>query len=126
MIEQTPRRTHKHRDVQSEEHTFAAKPPRAGHHADGADVQRRDRQGDAHARKRTRQLPNTNEAHKSDDANERRQRRKQRYRNCGNQDNRSGNCLRQVTPGLPRRPTRGMIVASGPRGKDSGKNRTIS
>ena len=121
MIKQTPSRTDEHGDIQREEHALRAQPPRASHHTDSTNVQRCDRQGDAHARKRTRELPNADEAHEGDNADERGQRREQRNGNRSNQDNSGRDRLREITPGLPRCPTCGMIVASGARGEDSGK-----
>ena len=90
-------------------------------HADSADIQRRHRQCDAHAREGAREFPNADEAHEGDNADERGQRREQRNGNRSNQDNSGRDRLREITPGLPRCPTCGMIVASGARGEDSGK-----
>ena len=120
-VQESPRRADKHGDVQGEEHTLCAQPPRAGHHADSADIQRRHRQGDAHAREGARKLPNADEAHEGDNADKRRQRREQRNGDRSDQDNSGRDRLRKITPGLPRCPTRGMIVGSGARGEDSGK-----
>ena len=120
-IEQSPRRTDEHGDIQGEKHTLAAQPPGTRHHTDRAHVQRSHSQGDAHARERTRQLPNADQADKTDHPDERRKRRKQGDRNGGDQDNSRCDRLRKITPGLPRRPTRGMIVACGARGENASK-----
>ena len=118
-IQQTPRSAHEHRDVESEEHSLAAEPPRARHHADRTHVQRCHSQGDAHARKRTSQLPNAHQTHERNDTYECGQRRKQGNRDSGDQNDRRRDCLRKITTRLPRGPTRGMIIARGTRGKDT-------
>ena len=126
VIEQTPRGAHEHRDVQSEEHPLATQPPCARDHADRTDVQRRDGQRNPHAGKRTSKFPDADKAHERNNTHECGKRREEWDCNSGNQYNRSRDGLRKVAPSLPRRPTRGMILTSGPRGKDAGEERTIS
>ena len=94
-------------------------------HVNGADVQRRHREGDAHARKGSRQFPDADQAHEADDPDEGRQRGEQRNGNRDDEDDGRRDRLREVAPRLPRRPTRRLVHASGPRGKDAGEKRLI-
>ena len=126
MIKETPRSAHEHRNVQGEQHALGAQPPRTRHHADRADIQRCDSQRNAHARKRAGKLPNTDKTHEGDNTNECGKRGEERDCDSGNQHDRSRDCLWKVAPGLPRLPTRGMVLTSRPRGKDAGEERTIS